>query len=119
MAQDFRNSLVRTIGTGDSTILTAGDYDAVIGIRWCNILTSSIFGSLKNIKPGAGGEYQLTDAIKDLLNYEKVLATTYEGSKYDCGSKKGFVEATISIALATGELDKDKFNFLTSPINWI
>ena len=93
--------------------------DAPSNLAVCGryILTSSIFGSLKNIKPGAGGEYQLTDAIKDLLNYEKVLATTYEGSKYDCGSKKGFVEATISIALATGELDKDKFNFLTSPIN--
>ena len=42
MAQDFRNSLVRTIGTGDTTILTAGNYDAVIGIRCCNILTSTI-----------------------------------------------------------------------------
>ena len=42
MAQDFRNSLVRTIGTSDQGILTAGDYDAVIGIRCCNILTSTI-----------------------------------------------------------------------------
>ena len=42
MAQDFRNSLVRTIGTGDTIILTAGDYDAVIGIRCCNILTATI-----------------------------------------------------------------------------
>jgi UTP--glucose-1-phosphate uridylyltransferase len=43
------------------------------------ILISSIFNSLKNIKPGAGGEYQLTDAIKDLLSSETVLASTYEG----------------------------------------
>ena len=42
MAQDFRNVLVRTIGTGDTTLLAAGDYDAVIGIRCCNILTSTI-----------------------------------------------------------------------------
>ena len=42
MAQDFRNSLVRTIGTGDTTIHTGGNYDAVIGIRCCNILTSTI-----------------------------------------------------------------------------
>ena len=42
MAQDFRNTLNRVIGTGDTTILTAGDYDAVIGIRCCNILTSTI-----------------------------------------------------------------------------
>ena len=42
MAQDFRNTLNRVIGTGDTTILTAGNYDAVIGIRCCNILTSTI-----------------------------------------------------------------------------
>ena len=50
MAQDFRNSLVRTIGTGDTTILTAGNYDAVIGIRCCNILTASIAIDVKIAK---------------------------------------------------------------------
>ena len=53
MAQDFRNSLVRTIGTSDTTILTAGDYDAVIGIRCCNILTSTITVDIKIAKGGA------------------------------------------------------------------
>ena len=53
MAQDFRNSLVRTIGTGDTTILTAGNYDAVIGIRCCNILTSTIAVDVKIAKGGA------------------------------------------------------------------
>ena len=52
MAQDFRNSLVRTIGTSDTTILTAGDYDAVIGIRCCNILTSTITVDIKIAKGG-------------------------------------------------------------------
>ncbi len=42
MAQDFRNVLVRTIGTSDTTLLAGGNYDAVIGIRCCNILTSTI-----------------------------------------------------------------------------
>ena len=42
MAQDFRNELHRVIGTGDTTILTAGNYDAVIGIRCCNVVTSTI-----------------------------------------------------------------------------
>ena len=41
MAQDFRNVLVRTIGTADTTLLAGGNYDAVIGIRCCNILTST------------------------------------------------------------------------------
>ena len=52
MAQDFRNSLVRTIGTGDTTIHTGGDFDAVIGIRCCNILTSTITVDVKIAKGG-------------------------------------------------------------------
>ena len=53
MAQDFRNVLVRTIGTSDTTLLAAGDYDAVIGIRCCNILTSTIAIDVKIAKGGA------------------------------------------------------------------
>lgn len=67
------------------------------------ILKSEIFSHLKNIPIGAGGEYQLTDAIKNLINSEKVLAAIYEGQKFDCGSKQGYVMATLSLAL----LDKD------------
>ena len=52
MAQDFRNDLQSAIGTGDTTLLTAGNYDAVIGIRCCNILTSSI---LVDVKIANGG----------------------------------------------------------------
>ena len=47
MAQDFRNVLVRTIGTADTTLLAGGNYDAVIGIRCCNILTSTIAVDVK------------------------------------------------------------------------
>ena len=53
MAQDFRNTLNRVIGTGDTTILTAGNYDAVIGIRCCNVLTSTIKVDVKIAKGGA------------------------------------------------------------------
>ena len=53
MAQDFRNTLNRVIGTGDTTILTAGNYDAVIGIRCCNVLTSTIAVDVKIAKGGA------------------------------------------------------------------
>ena len=53
MAQDFRNVLVRTIGTGDTTLLAAGNYDAVIGIRCCNILTATITVDVKIAKGGA------------------------------------------------------------------
>ena len=61
MAQDFRNSLVRTIGTGDTIILTAGDYDAVIGIRCCNILTSTIKVDVKIAK--GGSDYFLAKGV--------------------------------------------------------
>ena len=53
MAQDFRNVLVRTIGTSDTPLLVAGNYDAVIGIRCCNILTSTIAVDVKIAKGGA------------------------------------------------------------------
>ena len=52
MAQDFRNTLNRVIGTGDTTILTAGNYDAVIGIRCCNVLTTTIKVDVKIAKGG-------------------------------------------------------------------
>ena len=53
MAQDFRNALFREIGTGDQALLAGGNYDAVIGIRCCNILTSTIKVDVKIAKSGA------------------------------------------------------------------
>ena len=53
MAQDFRNVLVRQIGTSDTTLLAGGDYDAVIGIRCCNVVTSTIAVDVKIAKSGA------------------------------------------------------------------
>ncbi len=78
------------------------------------ILTKSIFKSLNNIKRGAGGEYQLTDAIKDLIDIEKVTGSLYEGKKFDCGSKKGFVEATIAMALLNLDIKEDVLGFIDS-----
>lgn len=59
------------------------------------ILTPRIFHHLENIKPGSGGEIQLTDAISSLLNEEQVLAYRYAGTRYDCGSKLGYLQATV------------------------
>ena len=53
MAQDFRNNLQRNVGTSEVTLVTGGDYDAVIGIRCCNILTSTIKIDVKIAKGGA------------------------------------------------------------------
>ena len=51
-----------------------------------------------------GGEIQLTDGIAGLLRREKVFAYRYEGKRYDCGSKEGFLEANVELALAHPEL---------------
>lgn len=78
---------------------------AVIG-RY--ILTPAIFDKIRNTGRGAGGEIQLTDAIADLMKDEQVLAFEFEGKRYDCGSKLGFLIATVEHGLLHDEL-KDEF----------
>ena len=60
------------------------------------ILTPRIFHFLERIRPGAGGEIQLTDAIAALLAEEKVVAYRFHGTRYDCGSKLGYLQATVA-----------------------
>ncbi|MFM7050054.1 MAG: UTP--glucose-1-phosphate uridylyltransferase, partial [Polynucleobacter sp.] len=86
----------------------AKDAPSNLGVVGRYILSSSIFGHIRNLKPGSGGEYQLTDAIQTLLKDEPVLAYEYEGVRYDCGSKLGYLKATIEFALKHPEL-KDEF----------
>jgi UTP--glucose-1-phosphate uridylyltransferase len=71
------------------------------------LLTPRIFDHLAATKPGAGGEIQLTDAIAKLLDDEQVLAWEFEGTRFDCGSKLGYLEATVEYALAHPELRED------------
>jgi UTP--glucose-1-phosphate uridylyltransferase len=75
--------------------------NAIIG-RY--ILTPRIFEMLETITPGAGGELQLTDAIKALLQYEKVYGFQYEGKRHDAGDKQGFLRATVEFALKRDDL---------------
>ena len=76
------------------------------------ILTPRIFSLLENMGKGAYGEYQLTDAIALLLNYEAVYAYQFEGKRYDCGSKLGYLEATVEHALQHPELKDDFLAYL-------
>ena len=62
---------------------------------------------LEKIPRGAGGEIQLTDAIEELLREEQVLAYRFEGKRYDCGSKLGYLEATVEYGLMHPELADD------------
>jgi UTP--glucose-1-phosphate uridylyltransferase len=71
------------------------------------LLTPTIFSELEQTQPGAGGEIQLTDAIARLLTHETVIAYPFVGKRYDCGSKLGYLEATVELALKHGELGAD------------
>ena len=76
------------------------------------ILTPAIFEKLEHTTKGAGGEIQLTDAIADLLHDETVLAYEFEGTRYDCGSKLGFLIATVEHGLLHKELRDDFLHYL-------
>jgi UTP--glucose-1-phosphate uridylyltransferase len=71
------------------------------------LLTPRIFEKLEQTAAGAGGEIQLTDAIAALLEDEPVIAYPFEGKRYDCGSKLGYLEATVELALDHPELGED------------
>jgi UTP--glucose-1-phosphate uridylyltransferase len=68
------------------------------------ILTPRIFKHLKEIKPGAGGEIQLTDGIAALMQYESMLAYRFDGIRYDCGSKLGYLKAQVAFGLKHKEV---------------
>ncbi|MBA4113592.1 MAG: UTP--glucose-1-phosphate uridylyltransferase [Verminephrobacter sp.] len=75
-----------------------------MGVAGRYILTPAIFEEIRNQPKGAGGEIQLTDAIARLMAHEAVYAFQYEGKRYDCGSKEGFLEATVELALQHPEV---------------
>jgi UTP--glucose-1-phosphate uridylyltransferase len=87
-----------------TTLAVAGRY----------ILTPGIFYELESISRGVGGEIQLTDGIAQLLRREKVFAYRYEGTRYDCGSKLGFLQATVDLGLQHAELGAEFTDWLKS-----
>ncbi|KLR57915.1 UTP--glucose-1-phosphate uridylyltransferase GalU [Diaphorobacter sp. J5-51] len=70
-----------------------------MGVAGRYVLTPRIFEEIRNQPQGVGGEIQLTDAIARLMQHETVYAFQYAGKRYDCGSKEGFLEATVELAL--------------------
>ena len=89
-------------GTTPSTLAVVGRY----------VLTPRLFHHLRTMPAGAGGEIQLTDGIARLLTEERVLAYAFEGRRYDCGSKLGYLEATVDFGLKHPELALDFAAFL-------
>ncbi len=76
------------------------------------ILMPEIFDLLENTGEGAGGEIQLTDAIASLLDKDQVLAYEFQGKRYDCGSKLGYLQATVEYALEHEQLGENFRSYL-------
>lgn len=83
------------------------DAPSTLGVVGRYILTPRIFHHLDSVQAGAGGEIQLTDGISSLLSEEQVLAYRFNGVRYDCGSKLGYLEATIRLGLKHPEVGAD------------
>ena len=76
------------------------------------VLTPAIFDELERVGQGAGGEIQLTDGIARLLLREPVFAHRFSGRRFDCGSKLGYLQATVELSLAHPALGKDFHRYL-------
>ena len=76
------------------------------------ILTPAIFDLLENVQPGKGGEIQLTDGIAALMQQERVLAYRFEGKRFDCGSKLGYMKANVEFALKHPEISREFTDYL-------
>jgi len=83
------------------------DAPSRLGVAGRYILTPRVFEEIAKQPRGVGGEIQLTDGIAGLLRSEKAYAYRYAGKRYDCGSKEGFLQANVELALANAELGAD------------
>jgi UTP--glucose-1-phosphate uridylyltransferase len=80
------------------------DAPSRLGVVGRYVLSPHIFSCLRDVQAGAGGEIQLTDGIAAMLNSHRVLACPFSGVRYDCGSRQGFIKATIDYALEHNDL---------------
>jgi UTP--glucose-1-phosphate uridylyltransferase len=90
------------------------DAPSRLGVAGRYILTPGVFDEIRNQPKGAGGEIQLTDGIAALMKKESVYAYSYKGIRYDCGSKEGFLQATVELALAHPEVGNQFREYLKS-----
>jgi UTP--glucose-1-phosphate uridylyltransferase len=85
---------------------------STLGVVGRYLLTPRIFHHLRRVKPGSGGEIQLTDAIAALLREQAVLAHEFEGVRFDCGSKLGYLQANVELALRHPEIGAEFRRYL-------
>jgi UTP--glucose-1-phosphate uridylyltransferase len=95
-------------GTAPSNLAVIGRY----------ILTPDIMNNLTKIKSGAGGEVQLTDAIaQEIETSDNVYGFRFRGQRFDCGSKAGFLQATVAFAMAREDLRDEFTDYLSDLIS--
>ena len=82
-----------------------------LGVVGRYILPAEIFTLLESVRAGVGGEIQLTDAISRQLETKPLLAHAFDGVRYDCGSRHGFIRATVDFALEHADLREDLLNY--------
>jgi UTP--glucose-1-phosphate uridylyltransferase len=82
------------------------------GVAGRYVLTPQVFASIRQQPRGVGGEIQLTDGIAALIGQQPVYAYQYDGKRYDCGSKQGFLQATVELALQHPEVGAEFASFL-------
>ena len=87
---------------------------STLGVVGRYILTPRVFHHLQRVRPGAGGEIQLTDAIAALVAEEDVFAYEFEGTRYDCGSKLGYLQANLHFATRHPEVGAEFRRYLRS-----
>ncbi len=113
--------IVEASGTNDDALFNISsivekpnpeDAPTTLGVVGRYVLSPKIFECLEQTSRGAGNEIQLTDAISILLNKETVYAYEFEGTRYDCGSKLGYMQANVEYALKDNEIREDFSNYL-------
>jgi UTP--glucose-1-phosphate uridylyltransferase len=92
----------------------AGQAPSNLAIIGRYILMPDVFTSIESIEPGAGGELQLTDALKHLLRSRPIYGLKFEGKRYDAGDKLGFLQATVEYALRREEFGAEFRQYLKS-----
>ena len=114
--QDVPRSETRSYGIVASRPLAEKpkpeDAPSTLAVVGRYVLTPRIFHHLENVKPGSGGEIQLTDGIASLLSEQQVLAYRYQGVRYDCGTKLGYLQATVELGRRHPEVGDDFQKFL-------
>jgi UTP--glucose-1-phosphate uridylyltransferase len=85
---------------------------STLGVVGRYVLNNRIFDYLEDLEQGAGGEIQLTDGIAALMQAQTILAYRYAGQRYDCGSKLGYLKATLAMGLKHPEIGKEFAEYL-------